>query len=235
MNEAPSGRPPERGPESDAEPPPEAYISYIHRFFHVWLPVYDWFARSIFWVYRTTVEKVGAGPGVTVLDVCTGTGEIALRCARRGAEVTGVDITPEMLAKGMSKAARSEKTRGVRFEVMDARSLDFPDKSFDVAVISFALHDMPRKVRLQVLREAKRVVRDRLVILDYDLPAGAMARRVTTSLISIFETAYFRNFAREGVLPLLFEAGIVDEPGTHLRVSRHLPPFFSTIEIDRTS
>ncbi|MDX1384633.1 MAG: methyltransferase domain-containing protein [Thermoanaerobaculia bacterium] len=209
----------------------DPYISYIHRFFHRWLPVYDWFARSIFWAYGAAVRCIDPRPGLRILDVCTGTGEVALRCARRGAEVVGVDVTPEMLARARAKAARSGRTRGVRFETMDARELRFPDGAFDVAVIAFALHDMPRAVRLEVLREAARVSRGRLVVLDYGLPAAPLARRVATALIGSFETAYFRAFAREGVEPLLEAAGVGSRPGSR-RLRRLFPALFSVFEIE---
>lgn len=233
LSEARSPRDP--NPASGPGRTKDPYIAYLHRFFHTWLPVYDWFARSIFWTYRTAVRTVAPQRGMTVLDVCTGTGEIALRCARRGAAVTGVDVTPEMLAKGRSKAARSERTSAVAFELMDARELAFPDRSFDVAVISFALHDMPRAVRLQVLREVIRVTAGRVVILDYDLPRAALARRLASSLIALFETAYFTTFAREGLMSLLAELKIVRAAGGEfagIRQRRLFPLLFSIVEID---
>ncbi|MCP3960665.1 MAG: class I SAM-dependent methyltransferase, partial [bacterium] len=126
----------------------DAYIAYTHRFFTRWVPVYDLFARSIFYAYRAAVRSLEPRRGRSILDLCTGTGEIALRCARQGAEVTGIDVTPAMLAR----ARRKKGELAVRFQLMDARRLAFPDASFDRVVISFALHDMPRRVRLEVLR-----------------------------------------------------------------------------------
>jgi ubiquinone/menaquinone biosynthesis C-methylase UbiE len=215
----------------------DAYLSYLHRFFDIWLPVYDWFARSIFWAYRKTVACLGLQPGMKVLDICTGTGEIALRCARLGADVTGVDVTPAMLEKARVKAGGDQRTRDVRFEIMDARRLKYADASFDVGVLSFALHDMPRKVRVEVLAEAARVVAKRLVILDYDLPRRPRLRRAAGALIALFETAYFRSFSREGVVPLLEESGVVKRSGGKehvLTVTRIFPHLFSVYRIDFT-
>lgn len=190
----------------------DAYIAYIHRFFRFWLPVYDLFALSIFWVYGTAMRVVAPRPGLRVLDVCTGTGEIALRCARRGADVTGVDVTPEML----EKARRKARALPVRLECLDARRLPFGEREFDVAVLSLALHDMPRRVRLEVLREAARVARERLVIVEYAFRGAPLVRRVLVRLVASFETAYLPRFAAEGVEPLLAEAGI-QRPVTVLR------------------
>jgi ubiquinone/menaquinone biosynthesis C-methylase UbiE len=137
------------------------------------------------------------------LDVCTGTAEIAHRCARRGAWVCGVDITEAMLRR----AAKKMRQQPVSFFRMDARMLAFKDESFDVAVVSFALHDMPRRVRVEVLREARRVSKC-VVVLDYDFPTHRFARVCWIWLISLFESPYFPSFANEDMRNLFKEAGI---------------------------
>jgi ubiquinone/menaquinone biosynthesis C-methylase UbiE len=198
---------------------PGPYIRYTHRFFARWLPVYDWFAGSIAHVYRRAARCAGTG---SVLDICTGTGEIAVRCARAGAEVTAIDITEPMLRRARRKA------RGlpIRFLLMDARKLAFPDASFDVAVLSFALHDMPRKVRAQVLAEARRVARRRIVILDYDFPATPVLGGALVRMVASFETAYFPDFAAEGAGALLAQSGLRD-----VRTIRSFPPLFAIREV----
>jgi ubiquinone/menaquinone biosynthesis C-methylase UbiE len=182
----------------------DAYVEYIDRFFRKWLPVYDLFGATIFPVYRSAANLVGAEPGLKVLDVCTGTGEMALRLARKGAVVTGVDVTSAMLEKAKRKAGDLP----IDFRLADARHMDFPDKSFDVSVLSLALHDMPRKVRLEVLRETARVTRSRIVIVDYDFPESPWLRRSLVRLVQLFETVYLTGFADEGVLPHLKDVGL---------------------------
>ena len=185
----------------------DAYIAYTHRFFRKWLPVYDGFALSIAWVYRAAVELAEPAPGRTILDLCTGTGEVAIRLARRGARVIAVDVTPDMLERARAKAARKAAGLPIDWRLGDARSLDLADLSVDAVTVSFALHDMPRPARLGVLREALRVTRNRLVILDYDLVPSWLGRAQTRAIAS-FETAYFPRFAEEGVEPLLAELGL---------------------------
>ncbi|MCB0344014.1 MAG: class I SAM-dependent methyltransferase, partial [Bdellovibrionales bacterium] len=133
----------------------DAYIKYIQDFFGKWVAVYDLFAASIFYAYSHAVKVVDPQPGMNILDICTGTGEIAVRCAKAGATVTGIDITEAMLARAQKKAAGLPAT----FLTMDARNLEFSNAAFDAAIISFGLHDMPRKVRLAVLTEASRVAK----------------------------------------------------------------------------
>lgn len=195
----------------------DAYISYIQNFFGRWVRFYDAFAASIFYAYSSAVHVVAPRPGVSVLDICTGTGEIARRCASRGADVTGIDITEAMLERARKKTAGLEIT----FLTMDARQLSFDDRSFDKAVISFGLHDMPRKVRLQVLAEASRVAEE-IVVLDYELPRSPILQRFWLWFISLFESPYFPSFVREDPLELFAEAGIDAS-----RVCRIFPGVFS--------
>lgn len=200
----------------------DPYVAYLHRFFAKWSPVYDLFAAPIGFAYRAAVGAAGAAPGCTLLDLCTGTGEIARRAARAGATVTAIDLTPGMLARARRKAA----DLGVRFELADARALPFGAASFDSVVLSFALHDMPRPVRLQVLAEAVRVASGKVIVLDYAFPRRGWARRLGVASLAWYETAYLRGFAREEVEALAAEAGF-----TARRLRSWLPLPFALWEI----
>ena len=105
-----------------------------------------------------------AGPlaGRTVLDVGTGTGRIALLLAGKGASVTGIDASDEMLKVARERAAAADAP--IEFRRGDAHTLEFPDHSFDIVVSSRVLMHTPR---WQVcIDEWCRVARDRVVI-DY--------------------------------------------------------------------
>lgn len=190
---------------SATEPPGgDAYVAYLHAFFARWSPLYDLFAAPIGFAYAAAVRAAGAGPGRTLLDLCTGTGEIARRAARKGAAVTAVDLTPGMLARARAKTLGL----GIRFDLADARSLPFADGSFEVSILSFALHDMPRAVRLAVIREAARVTQEKIVVLDYLFPRAPAERRLTVALLAWYETAYLRGFAKEEIETLFQDAGM---------------------------
>ncbi len=186
----------------------DPYVAYLHRFFARWAPFYGLFAASIGFAYRAAVAAAGAAPGRTLLDACAGTGEIACRAARAGAAVTAIDLTPEMLDRARARSGRL----GVRFELADARALPFPSHAFDAVVLSFALHDMPRPVRLRVLAECARVARGPIVVLDYAFPRPARARRLTIGALAWYETAYLRDFAREEVAELAAAVGLAARP-----------------------
>ncbi|HEX4956484.1 MAG TPA: methyltransferase domain-containing protein [Thermoanaerobaculia bacterium] len=169
----------------------DPYAEYLHRFFARWGPVYDLFAAPIAFVYRAAVRWAGAAPGRRLLDLCTGTGEIARRASRRGAQVVGVDFTAGMVRQAARKAPRA------RFVLADARHLPFAEAAFDVALLSFALHDMPKAVRQEVLAEAARTAREGLVVVDYRFGPGWLGRLFLAAIAS-FETAYLRGFASAG-------------------------------------
>ncbi len=202
--------------------PADPYVAYLHRFFARWSPVYDLFAAPIGFAYRAAVRAAGAAPGRTLLDLCTGTGEIAGRAARAGATVTAIDLTPGMLERARRKVGRL----GVRLELADARALPFAGGSFDAVILSFALHDMPRPVRLRVLAEAVRVARGKLVVLDYAFPRRGLRRRLAVACLAWYETAYLRGFAREEMEELVAEAGL-----TARRLRSWLPLPFALWEI----
>src|SRR5581483_6267860 len=83
------------------------------------------------------VEALRIGPGDRVLDLATGTGEVAVRVAARGADVTGIDIAEPMLVKARARA--EEEGAQVAFELGDVEYLPYDDASFDVLVSNFGL------------------------------------------------------------------------------------------------
>ncbi len=106
----------------------------------------------------------------TVLDVGTGTGRAAIALALRGAAVTGVDASAEMLAVAEKRARDAGVT--VTFSPGDAHGLSFPDRSFDAVVCLRVLMHTPDWRRS--LAELCRVARAR-VVFDYPALASAAA------------------------------------------------------------
>jgi SAM-dependent methyltransferase len=101
------------------------------------------------------VRVAGITPGVRVLDVGSGTGVVALTAARLGARVTGVDLTPELVAHARRNAALMQLD--VSFNEGDVEALDFGDATFDVVVSQFGHMFAPRpavaiKEMLRVLK-----------------------------------------------------------------------------------
>ena len=97
--------------------------------------------------------KVGAGQ--LVLDVCCGTGVVAVTAARKGAHVTGVDFTPELLARAHENG-RVAKVE-VDWQDGDVEALPLPDNTFDVVLSQFGHMFAPRPE--VAVREMLRVLR----------------------------------------------------------------------------
>lgn len=78
------------------------------------------------------VEAAGVALGQRVLDVGAGTGNATLPAAAAGAQVTGTDVAPELMAVGERAALR--RGLAVTWQVADAQALPFPDAAFDVVL-----------------------------------------------------------------------------------------------------
>jgi len=125
---------------------------------------------------RRLVALAQLGPGQRALDVCCGTGDVALALARTGAQVTGLDFSPEMLAMARRRAKTSNAP--VDFVHGDALTLPFADASFDAVTISYGLRNLADFAA--GLAEMTRVLRPggRLVVLDFGKPAHRLWRVV---------------------------------------------------------
>src|SRR5215471_4994956 len=75
------------------------------------------------------VNRLAISPGMRVLDVACGTGNLAIPAARRGAHVTGADIAPNLVEQARQRAAAENLS--ATFEEGDAEQLRYPDAHFD--------------------------------------------------------------------------------------------------------
>jgi SAM-dependent methyltransferase len=98
---------------------------------------YERLAARLAPVQDQLVNLLGIARGERVLDLATGTGEVALRAARAGATVTGIDIAEPMLAKAREHA--EEERLDVTFDHGDVEYLPYEDGCFDVVVSNFGL------------------------------------------------------------------------------------------------
>ncbi len=102
------------------------------------------------------VRVAGVKAGQSVLDVGCGTGITAVTAARTGATVTGLDLTPDLLAVAEDEAALARVTN-VTWREGDAEAMPFTDASFDVVLSSFGhmFTPSPEAVTKELLRVAK--------------------------------------------------------------------------------
>jgi ubiquinone/menaquinone biosynthesis C-methylase UbiE len=168
-------------------------------------------------------------PDATVLDVGCGEGYVLDELRARGfANVEGVDIVD------------IRRNKGYPFRLYDGASLPFPDRSFDLVVLSFVLHHVPNERKLALLEEALRVSRAKVVVVE-DTPSTAfdrlMNRRHGESYRrKIHSTAAF-GFLTAGEWRWLFR-GMGIEPEMHplSRFCRSIiQPFARTAFVLRTA
>lgn len=88
------------------------------------------------------VDQLPIRPGLHVVDVACGTGNVAIPAARKGAHVRGVDIAPNLLEQARQRAA-AENLDAI-FEEGDAENLPYPDANFDVVISMFGAMFAPR-------------------------------------------------------------------------------------------
>lgn len=101
------------------------------------------------------VKRLDLKPGMKVLDVACGTGNLAIPAARTGADVTGVDIAPNLVEQARENAKR--EGLNAQFDEGDAEALPYADGTFDVVMTMFGAMFAPRPEL--VAAELKRVCR----------------------------------------------------------------------------
>ncbi len=165
------------------------------------------------------------GPGSRVLDVATGTGDLALELARRvspGGEVLGCDFAEGMLARARAKAqAAPGAVVRPRFEWGDALELPYADDSFDAATVGFGARNFADLAG--GLAEMTRVVRPggRVVVLEITTP--------TRAPLSLFYGLWFDRLVPAlgrlagGALALRSRAGAAAGEGTIAEAYSYLP------------
>jgi demethylmenaquinone methyltransferase/2-methoxy-6-polyprenyl-1,4-benzoquinol methylase len=157
----------------------------VERMFSAIAPRYDFLnhllsaGRDRAWRREAVAATALPREGI-LLDVCTGTADMALEAARQfpDARIVGVDFSHPMIALGAAKIERARLADRVRLQAAPAEALPFPDDSFDAATVAFGLRNLPDRHR--GLREMHRVLKPggRAVILEFTTPPGPLLRRV---------------------------------------------------------
>lgn len=169
-----------RNPDGTAE-----QRAAIERMFSAIAPRYDLLNRVLsagrdrVW-RREAIRATRLPPDGRLLDICTGTADMALEAARQfpTARIVGVDFSGAMVALGRRKAAGAGRADRVSLGVAPAEGLPFFDGVFDAATVAFGLRNVPERRR--ALAEMHRVLKPggRAVILEFTTPPGRLFRRI---------------------------------------------------------
>ncbi|HEY1357899.1 MAG TPA: methyltransferase domain-containing protein [Thermoleophilaceae bacterium] len=106
---------------------------------------YERIAEAFVPIHRRMVEALELRPGERFLDLACGTGGVALVAARAGADVAGLDISADQIAK--ARAAAKEEGLAIRFDEGDAQALPYDDGSFEAVASAFGMIFAPDHVR----------------------------------------------------------------------------------------
>ena len=122
---------------------------------------------------KRLVDQCALQPGMRVLDLCCGTGDVTREAARRGARVIGLDASAGMLA-----IARRRSPAAITFTRGDALRLPFPDGTFDAVTIAFGNRNVASLERLYA--EMRRVAAPggRIVSLEAQRPPSPLFARL---------------------------------------------------------
>jgi demethylmenaquinone methyltransferase/2-methoxy-6-polyprenyl-1,4-benzoquinol methylase len=150
----------------------------IRRMFGQVAPSYDLLNHLLslnvdkYWRWRTTrlVPPLGDAP---ILDLCTGTGDLALaydRAAAGRVPIVGADFCHEMLVRAVDKTQRCGASARIRFVEADAQRLPLPSNHFQIATVAFGLRNVTNTDR--GLAEMVRVTQPggRVAILEFSQP-----------------------------------------------------------------
>jgi phosphatidylethanolamine/phosphatidyl-N-methylethanolamine N-methyltransferase len=197
-----------------------------------WAPVYDFvfgrlavFGRFFDKAREVVLDHINTRSG-NVLEVGVGTG-IALGRYRPHLAVTGIDISPEMLAIARRRVAEERLDHVERLAEMDAGRLEFPDGAFDTVAVMFTITVVPHPDR--VMAEVERVLKPggEAVVVSHFASETGWRRAIEDRL-----TPVTRKLGWRPDFPI---ARILNRPGLQLVEARRLAPLgvFTMVRLKR--
>jgi len=158
---------------------PEGKSKYVRSLFATIADRYDFITVALSYGQDRVWKRrlIGLAEPLTgrrVLDLATGTGDIALALAARDAHVVGLDITPRMIELACAKAT---DRAACSFVVGDMLALPFPDGSFDIVTTGYGLRNVSNLTA--AIDEIARVLKPAGVALslDFDRPVNGIVRQ----------------------------------------------------------
>ena len=147
-----------------------------------------------------------ARAGQTVTDLCTGTGASALRLARGGTHVIGIDFSAGMLQQARRKSSGGV---GVQWVQADVRALPISSCSVDRATCAYAMYELSGTARREVLREVVRILKPggKFVMMEHLPPRRMLVKVLYLIRIYVLGSKGVRSFAgsEEGELRKYFD------------------------------
>lgn len=144
------------------------------------------------------VSEMGFNQTGRLLDIATGSGDVALEALKqhRDIHVTGIDFVPQMLLLAKEKIDRTPNINRIDLSLGDALSLPFESHQFDVATIAFGIRNIPDKIK--ALQEMARVVvpGGQVLVLEMSFPESKPMRALFSRYIHNILPALASLFTR---------------------------------------
>jgi len=175
---------------------------------------------------RLLVEKSGAGPDDTVLDVACGGGLVVCAFARVVRHATGIDLTPAMIER--ARALQAEQgLANVSWRLGDVAPLPFPDGAFTIVTSRFAFHHFLDPAA--VLREMKRVCAPggRVVVADTDASADPAKAAEFNRMEKLRDPSHVRAMPRAELEGLFGQVGLSAPEWTPYRLEGEIEGLLS--------
>jgi phosphatidylethanolamine/phosphatidyl-N-methylethanolamine N-methyltransferase len=170
----------------------EITVEASRRGYRAFAPLYDLvFGMSLQHGRRLAIEALHCRAGDRILEVCVGSG-LALSLYPEGVQVTGVDISIEMLAKAAQRVEKLKLKHVKALVQMDAGHLSFPDAGFDKAIVLFGMAGLPDPV--SAMNEITRVCGPgaRIVVANHFRSERPVLRACDNLLLPLYRLLRYR-------------------------------------------
>jgi len=187
-------------------------------------PIYDLlFSRGLSSIRRNICTFLKHEKATKILDLCCGTGEQLRLLNDNNMLLTGVDMSPAMLAEASQKSPSS-----IQYIETDAANIPLPDNEYDGIIISLALHEKSTAQHEAIFSEACRLLKHNglMIIADYCTPTTGFASQVVGKiLIPGIERAAglahyhnYKNWISRGAIEGFLQK---KSPGKHSLIASH--------------
>jgi ubiquinone/menaquinone biosynthesis C-methylase UbiE len=139
--------------------------------------IYDlWAALTESRARRRALQRAAPVDGESILEIAVGTGQqfVQLVGANTHGTTRGVDLSPQMLARARTRIAQLPGT--AQLEVADAHTLPFPDRTFDLVLVSYLFDLLPESDFSAIIAEIRRVLRDNGRVIVVNMTIGEKRR-----------------------------------------------------------
>jgi len=163
------------------------------------------FGVDYYWRYRL-VKLIQPLANYNILDVATGTGDVAFKLSPKSKSITGIDIASKMIELANVKRIK-KNAKNTNFLVGDAENLPFSDNSFDLVTISYGYRNISNQVK--ALKEFNRILKmnGKLYILEFSEPTNFIVSpfykfysyKVMPFIASIFTKKYAYDYLPESI------------------------------------